>query len=140
MLDIKFSTIHGYVLLYDKEKVYLVDTIYTNSLFNLPKSPEKVILKTYRLKQNEVSYFEAKGSIKSISSLNIALITQPLTTIIYNIGKQMFQGLEENYYMVIKLILLISVLTITIISSRIYLNSLKKKFHNILYKKIKSYI
>lgn len=37
MLDVKVSSVYSYVLLYDKEKVYLVDTKYTNSLFNLPK-------------------------------------------------------------------------------------------------------
>ncbi|KXF71670.1 hypothetical protein [Enterococcus faecalis] len=126
MLNVKYSKIFSYVLFYDKEKVYLVDTKYTNSLFNLPKPPEKVILKAYYLEPYQVSNFEISNS-KSMSTLTAILITQPFVTLIYNIGKYLFQGFEEKYYVVIKVLLLFIVLAITIISNQIYLKSLKKK-------------
>ncbi|EME3544700.1 hypothetical protein [Enterococcus faecium] len=126
MLDVKVSSVYSYVLFYDKENVYLVDTKYTNSLFNLPKPPEKVTLIAYLLERQLVSNFEVNND-KGMGPVTAVLITQPFVSLIYNIGKYLFQGFEENYYAVIKLLLLFIVLVITIISSRIYLKSLKKK-------------
>ncbi len=138
MLNVKFSKIFSYVLFYDKEKVYLVDTIYTNSLFNLSRPPEKVILKAYYLEPYQVSDFEVSNN-KSISTITAVLITQPFVTLIYNLGKYLFQGFEEKYYVLIKLLLLLVVLAITIISSRIYLKSLKKKIPSNLLQKSKTF-
>lgn len=134
MLNVKYSKIFSYVLFYDKEKVYLVDTIYTNSLLNLPKPPEKVILKAYYLEPYQVSNFEVNNN-KSISTITAVLITQPFVTLIYNLGKYLFQGFEEKYYALIKLLLLFFVLAITIISNQIYLKSLKKKIPSNLLQK-----
>ena len=138
MLDVKVSSVYSYVLLYDKEKVYLVDTKYTNSLFNLPKSPEKVTLIAYLLEQHSVSNFEVNNA-KGMGAVTAVLITQPFVTLIYNLGKYLFQGFEENYYAVIKLLLLFVVLAITIISSQIYLKSLKKKIPSNLIQKSKTF-
>lgn len=63
MLGIKHSSVQGYVVLYFKEKVYLVNTI-DMSLFSLSKSPEQVVFDAYLLDQQAVSYFEAGNNKK----------------------------------------------------------------------------
>lgn len=51
----------------------------------------------------------------------------------------MFQGFEENYYVITKLLLLFVVLAITMISSRIYLKSLKKRIPSNLIQQNKTF-
>lgn len=78
MLDGKYSNVFRYVLFYDKEQVYLIDTKYTNPLFNFPKSPEKIVLKAYHLEPYLDSNFEVSN--KSMGNLTAVLITQPFVT------------------------------------------------------------
>lgn len=129
MIDVKFSSVHGYVLIYCKGEVYLVNTIYNMSLFSLSKPPEKVTLDTYLLDQQAVSYFEA-GNNKKMSSVSAVLLTQPLVAIIYNLGMDTFQNFNASKYIAIKALLLFISIFITLLSSRIYLKSLKKKIPN----------
>ncbi len=129
MLDVKVSSFYSFLLLYDKEKVYLVNTTYTNSLFNFSKKPEKVILDAYLLDQQDISYFEV-GNNKKVGTVSAVLITQPFVALIYNFGKYEFQNFGVSYSIVIKTLLLIIALTITLLSSRIYLKSLGKKIPN----------
>ncbi|EGO2596461.1 hypothetical protein ACQUMI_001869 [Enterococcus faecalis] len=129
MIDVKFSSVHGYVLIYCMGEVYLVNTIYNMSLFSLSKPPEKVTLDTYLLDQQAVSYFEA-GNNKKMSSVSAVLLTQPLVAIIYNLGMDTFQNFNASKYIAIKALLLFISIFITLLSSRIYLKSLKKKIPN----------
>lgn len=129
MIDVKVSSVHGYVLLYCKGKVYLVNTIYNRSLFSLSKSPEKVTLDAYLLDQQAVSYFEA-GNNKKMSSVSAVLLTQPLVTLIYDLGRYIFQSFDVNYSVTIKALMLLISMFITLVSCRIYLKSLKKKIPN----------
>ena len=126
MLDVKFSSMHGYVLLHIDEQVYLVDTIYSKSLFSLQKAIEKVTLDAYLIDQQEASYFEVENK-KSVGTVSMVLITQPLVALIYNFGKYLFQNLGVSYSVAIKLLLLLIVLAVTLLSCRIYLRSLEKK-------------
>ncbi|WP_061412586.1 hypothetical protein, partial [Lactococcus sp. DD01] len=126
MLNVKFSSVQGFVLLYFEDKVYLVNTIYNMSLFSLSKPPEKVTLEAYLLEQQEVAYFES-GNNKKISSISAVLITQPLVTLSYNLGKYIFQYFDVSYSLAIKVLLLLIAMLITLASCRIYLKSSKNK-------------
>lgn len=128
MLGIKLSSVQGYVLLYCKEKVYLVNTI-NMSLFSLSKPQEQVTFDAYLLDQQTISYFEV-GNSKKTSSVWAVLITQPLVTVIYNLGMGTFQNFNACKYIAIKTLLLFISIFITLLSSRIYLKSLKKKIPN----------
>lgn len=128
MLGIKHSSVQGYVVLYFKEKVYLVNTI-DMSLFSLSKSPEQVVFDAYLLDQQAVSYFEA-GNNKKMSSVSAVLLTQSLVAVIYNLGKYTFQNFEVSYSVAIKALLLFISIFITLLSSKIYLKPLKKKIPN----------
>lgn len=128
MLGIKHSSVQGYVVLYFKEKVYLVNTI-DMSLFSLSKSPEQVFFDAYLLDQQAVSYFEA-GNNKKMSSVSAVLLTQSLVAVIYNLGKYTFQNFEVSYSVAIKALLLFISIFITLLSSKIYLKPLKKKIPN----------
>lgn len=126
MPDMKVSSIYSFIFLYDNERIYLVNTIYSKSLFSLPKAIEKVTLDAYLIDQQEASYFEVENK-KSVGTVSMVLITQPLVALIYNFGKYIFQNLGVSYSVAIKLLLLLIVLAVTLLSCRIYLRSLEKK-------------
>ena len=128
MIDVQFSVVQGYVLLYCKEKIYLVNTV-DMSLFSLSKSPVQVVFDAYLLDQQAASYFEV-GNNKKTNSVWAVLIIQPLVAVIYNLGKYTFQNFDVSYSVAIKALLLFISIFITLLSSRIYLKSLKKKIPN----------
>ncbi|MGX7048477.1 hypothetical protein [Pseudolactococcus piscium] len=139
MPDMKVSSIYSFILLYDNERIYLVNTIYSKSLFSLPKAIEKVTLDAYLIDQQEASYFEVENK-KTVGTLSMVLITQPLAALIYNFGKYLFQNLGVSYSLAIKLLLLLIVLAVTLLFCRIYLRSLEKKYPNMLYRRKISFL
>lgn len=126
MLVVKPSNSMRYALLYDKTQVYLVDTMHTEQLFSLPKTPEKTTLQAYLLKRTQISNFEIDAK-KNSGTLNTVLITQPFVAFIYNVGKHLFQGFEDRYYVLIKFMLLVIALGITLLANQLFLNSQKKR-------------
>lgn len=129
MLDIKFSTVYGYALLYDKDKIYLVNTIYSKALFNLSKDAEKTTLEAYQIDQQEATNLEANK--KGMGTLSAVLITQPIATLIYNFGKYTFKNYGISDSIAVKLLLLMITLFITLLLSRFFQNSREKKYLNI---------
>lgn len=87
-------------------------------------------LDAYLIDQQEASYFEVENK-KAVGTVSMVLITQPLAALIYNFGKYLFQNLGVSYSVAIKLLLLLIVLAVTLLSCRIYLRSLEKKYPNI---------
>lgn len=108
------SKIGRYKIYDENGQKYLIDTKYANPVLSLFIPPHSRALKAYQFSNNAISSFEKSGENLSFGTLTAVLMTQPIVTFLYNIGKNYFQSLSEQNYFLIKILLLILTLMISL--------------------------